>query len=192
VVNLVLAVPLMILTLFLTWKGKLLGFLFFPGVLFYIPYIYSIYLIGLPRSILFLPYLLLVILSIITLIMLVLELESLELKTRLSNHIPVRFAGYILFIITCLIVVYQTYSILFVGLIPVMFVEGKMAGKVLLPAGNACQDVPHGKGLAIGCDVLGIVCPVGNGTSRGASVFEIPFPDSITVLPVGIKVPAGR
>ena len=46
-VNLVLGIPAIVVSMYLTWKQKLTGILCFPGTLLYITYVYTTYLFGL-------------------------------------------------------------------------------------------------------------------------------------------------
>ena len=71
VVNLAVGVPMLLLSMWLTHRGKLIGLLFWPGALFYPIYNYLAYLFALPHSILFVPLLALAVLSVYALIGLV-------------------------------------------------------------------------------------------------------------------------
>jgi hypothetical protein len=110
--NLVLGIPVILFSTFLTQKQRLIGLLFYPGALFYVTYIYTTYLLGLPPGILFIPYLALVALSILTIFMLFYRMENRQIRERLKGHVPLKSAGYIILIIACLIVIYQVYSII--------------------------------------------------------------------------------
>jgi len=111
-VNLFLGVPILIISLFLTIRKKLIGLLLYPGALFYITYIYVSYLLGLPFNALFIPYMILVILSIYTIIGLLPKIDSEQVQTILKGHVPIRTTGSIMFAITCLIVIYQVSQII--------------------------------------------------------------------------------
>lgn len=111
-VNLFLGVPILIASYILCIRQKLIGLLLYPGALFYITYIYVSYLLGLPFNVLFIPYMLLVILSIYTIIGLVLKIDSDQVHTILEGHVPIRATGYILFVIACLIIIYQVFQII--------------------------------------------------------------------------------
>ncbi|MDH5459115.1 MAG: hypothetical protein OEY26_10400, partial [Nitrospinota bacterium] len=70
-VNLVVGLPILLGSMWLARRGKLIGLLCWPGALFYVLYIYVPYVIGVPFNALFLPYIALVTLSAYTLIGLV-------------------------------------------------------------------------------------------------------------------------
>lgn len=109
--NLIVGLPIIIVSMLLTKKGKLVGLLCYPGALFYIIYIYMTYLLGLPFNLLFIPYLILVTLSIYTIIGLIASIDSEHVRQKLKAYVPIRTAGAILFTIACLVIIYQTYSI---------------------------------------------------------------------------------
>lgn len=110
--NLVLWIPVVLFSMYLTHKQKLIGLLCYPGALFYVTYIYTTYLVGIPPGLLFIPYLILVALSILTIFMLFYRMDSRQIGETLKGHVPLKSAGYIIFIIACLIVIYQAYSII--------------------------------------------------------------------------------
>ncbi len=111
ILNLIVGVPIIIISMLLAKKGKLVGFLCYPGALFYITYIYTTYLLGLPFNILFIPYLILVTLSIYTIIGLITGMDCEQVRQKLKNYVPIKSAGAILFAIACLLIIYQTYSV---------------------------------------------------------------------------------
>ncbi|MCK5068804.1 MAG: hypothetical protein KAR16_15245 [Bacteroidales bacterium] len=110
VVNLLMGLPMISFSLILTRRQKLLGLLCFPGALFYCTYIYATYLLGLPFSVLFIPYLFVVALSIYTLIGLIASIDVQGVCQQLEGHVPVRSAGIILLGIAILLVAYQIYA----------------------------------------------------------------------------------
>ena len=67
-VNLFIGLPILLGSLVLSWRGRLIGLLFWPGALFYITYYAIAYTIALKSSILFFPNLALVVLSMVTII----------------------------------------------------------------------------------------------------------------------------
>jgi hypothetical protein len=101
IVNLVLGIPAISVSMYLTWKQKLTGLLCFPGALLYITYVYTTYIFGLRISFLFVPYLILVILSLFTIILLFMHMDGLQIRDKLKGHVPVRGSGYLLFAIGC-------------------------------------------------------------------------------------------
>jgi len=106
-VNLVLGLPILLITMWLSHRGKLIGLLCWPGALFYVLYTYTTYLFGMPFNVLFLPYLLLVILSTYTIISIVSGIDGKAVQKRLQGYVPVRTSGGILMGIAVLITGYQ-------------------------------------------------------------------------------------
>jgi hypothetical protein len=111
ILNLCIGTPIIIISMILTKKGKLVGLLCYPGALLYITYIYIIYLLGLPFNLLFIPYLILVTVSIYTIIGLMASIDSEQVSLRLKGYVPIRTAGAILFAIASLTIIYQIFSI---------------------------------------------------------------------------------
>lgn len=96
VVNLIIGVPILFISLWLTWRGKLTGLLFWPGALFYVFYTYIVYLLSKPLNASFLLHLTLVTLSAYTTIGLVACIDGKVVKNRLSGAVPERASGAIL------------------------------------------------------------------------------------------------
>jgi hypothetical protein len=96
VVNLVVGVPILIASMWLTRRGKLAGLLFWPGALFYVLYNYLVYLFGMPFNWAFLLYLALVTLSVYTMIGLVASIDGKAVQDRLNGAVPVKVAGGVL------------------------------------------------------------------------------------------------
>lgn len=96
VVNLFIGLPILLLSLWLARRAKLIGLLFWPGALFYGLYNYLVYLFGVPLTWLYPLYLLIVTLSLYTTIALVAAVDGALVKGRLSGHVPERLAGGIL------------------------------------------------------------------------------------------------
>jgi hypothetical protein len=93
VVNLVIGLPILLLSMGLTARGKLVGLLFWPGALFYPVYNYTVYLFALPHTALFTVYLALVALSAYALIGLVAGIDKQSVGRRLEDRVPEKFAG---------------------------------------------------------------------------------------------------
>ena len=106
-VNLVVGLPILLGSMWLARRGKLIGLLCWPGALFYVLYIYVSYLIGVPFNALFLPYIALVTLSAYTLIGLVASIDREAVRQRLTGVVPARTAGGILAGLTILFIVRQ-------------------------------------------------------------------------------------
>lgn len=96
VVNLVVGVPILLVSMWLAQRGQLIGLLFWPGALFYGLYNYLIYLFGMPLNVMFPLYLTIVTLSIYTTIGLVASIQGEAVKQRLNGRVPEKFAGGIL------------------------------------------------------------------------------------------------
>jgi hypothetical protein len=109
--NLVVGLPALLGSMWLVRRGKLLGLLCWPGALFYVLYRYTATLIGVPFGVLFLPYLLLVTLSVYTLIGLVASIDGEVVRQRLSGLVPERLAGGFLIGATVLFVLLDTSAI---------------------------------------------------------------------------------
>ena len=88
--NLVVGLPILLSSMWLTRRGSLIGLLCWPGALFYILYVYIFYVLGVPFTALFLPYVVLVTLSAYTTIALVASIDGEAVRRRLSVGVPVR------------------------------------------------------------------------------------------------------
>jgi hypothetical protein len=105
--NLVVGLPILLGSMWLARRGKLIGLLCWPGALFYVLYIYVPYIIGVPFNVLFLPYLVLVALGAYTLIGLVASIDGEVVRQRLTGLVPARISGGILVGLAVLIIVRQ-------------------------------------------------------------------------------------
>jgi hypothetical protein len=94
--TLVVGLPLLLGSMWLARRGKLVGLLCWPGVLLYVLYIYVSYTIGVPFNVLFLAYVVLVALSAYTIIGLVASIDAAAVRQRLGGAVPERSAGGIL------------------------------------------------------------------------------------------------
>ena len=94
--TLVLGLPILLISMWLAWRGKLIGLLFWPGALLYGLYNYIAYLFGMPFQGLFFLYLVIVVLSTYTLIGLVASIDGQTVKKRLAGHVPERLGGGVL------------------------------------------------------------------------------------------------
>lgn len=108
IVNLVIGLPLLLISIWLTWRGKLIGLLCWPGAIFYMLYVYFPYVICVPFNILFLPYLILFSLSIYTLIGIIVSIDGNAVSNYVSDIIPAKIFGGILVGLSLLIVLRQT------------------------------------------------------------------------------------
>jgi hypothetical protein len=105
--NLVVGLPILLGSMWLARRGKLIGLLCWPGALFYVLYVYVLYVIGMPFNALFLPYLLLVPLSAYTIIGVIASIDGQAVRQRLTGVVPARTAGGILAGLAILLIVRQ-------------------------------------------------------------------------------------
>ena len=102
--HLFLGLPVLVISLFLTQKGSLAGLLCWPGSLLYILYSFVTNLIGVPFGILFLPYLLLIILSAYSIFGITLSFDFDGIGKILSGKVPAKAGGSVLFGLTAIFV----------------------------------------------------------------------------------------
>lgn len=107
IVNLIAGLPLLLISIGLTWRGKLIGLLCWPGAIFYVLYVYFPYIICVPFNILFLPYLIIFSLSIYTLIGIIVSIDGNAVSNYVSDIIPAKISGGILIGLSALIVLRQ-------------------------------------------------------------------------------------
>ena len=103
--NLVVGLPVLLGSMWLARRGRLIGLLCWPGALFYVLYRYLASAIGVPFGAMFLPHLLLVTLSTYTLIGLVASIDGEAVRKQLAGLVPERVAGAILVGATLLFIV---------------------------------------------------------------------------------------
>lgn len=96
VVNLCIGLPILIGSMWLARRGRLIGLLFWPGALFFVLYNYIIYLFAMPLTVAFLFHLALVTISVYTLIGLVASIDGKAVQYRLMGATPERLAGGVL------------------------------------------------------------------------------------------------
>ena len=96
IVNLVIGLPILLVSMWLTSRGKLLGLLFWPGALFYVLYNYLIYVFAMPLNVAFLLNLILVTISTYALVDLLARIDGTAIQQKLSNAVPERLAGGVL------------------------------------------------------------------------------------------------
>ena len=111
--NLFVGLPILLVSIWLSRKGKLIGLLCWPGALFYLAYVYTGYL-ALPVSVLLIPHIFLITLSAYTIIGIIVSINSAEVRQRLSGLIPAKTTGCILMSLAILVVVYQIVRIIIV------------------------------------------------------------------------------
>jgi hypothetical protein len=96
VVNLLIGLPILLVSMWLTRRGRLIGLLFWPGALFFVLYSYLVYVFAMPLNAAFLFHLTLVMLSAYTLIGLIASIDGEAVQQRLTGSVPERLTGGIL------------------------------------------------------------------------------------------------
>jgi len=96
VANLFIGLPMLLGSMWLTRRGKLIGLLLWPGALFFVLYNYIIYVFAMPLNVAFLMHLALVTMSVYTLIGLVASIDGKVVQQRLTGAVPERLAGGVL------------------------------------------------------------------------------------------------
>jgi len=96
VVTLALGLPILLGSMWLAGRGRLIGLLFWPGALLYGLYNSIAYVFGLPLNVVFVLHLALVALSTYATIGLVAAIDAEAVKERLAGAVPERGAGGIL------------------------------------------------------------------------------------------------
>ena len=96
IVNLVIGLPILIISMSMTSRDRLLGLLFWPGALFYVVYNYLIYVFAMPLNVAFLLNLILVTISIYALVDLLTRIDNAAVQQKISGAVPERFAGGVL------------------------------------------------------------------------------------------------
>ena len=91
--------------------GSLIGLLCWPGALFYILYVYTFYVLGVPFNILFLPYVVLVTLSTYTTIGLFASIDGEAVRQRLSGKVPARTTGGLFILIAILFMTVDVFLV---------------------------------------------------------------------------------
>ena len=109
--HLVVGLPILLGSMWLVRRGQLAGLLCWPGALLYVLYSYVTNLIGVPFGVLFLPYLLLVTLSVYATIVLVASIDSEAVRQRLAGVVPARAAGAVLVVFTSLFILMAVVDI---------------------------------------------------------------------------------
>jgi len=96
VVNLFIGLPILLGSMWLARRGKLIGLLFWPGALFFVLYNYIVYVFAMPLNVAFLLHLALVTISVYPLIGLVASIDGKVVQQRLTGAVPERLAGGVL------------------------------------------------------------------------------------------------
>jgi hypothetical protein len=96
IVNFLIGLPIILVSIILTLRGKLVGLLFWPGSLLFVIYNYMIYVLAIPLNWAVLLYLTLIALSVYTIIRLVTSIDGKKIKQRLTGVVYERISGAIL------------------------------------------------------------------------------------------------
>jgi hypothetical protein len=96
VVNLIIGVPIILASIFLTMRSKLVGLLFWPGALLFVVYNYLIYVLAIPLTWIFPLYLTLVVSSVYVIILLAKSIEGTKIQQQLNGVVHERVSGVIL------------------------------------------------------------------------------------------------
>jgi hypothetical protein len=96
VVNILIGLPILLSSLWLTRRGRLVGLLLWPGSLLYVLYNYIAYLFGSPFGFYALVYIVLILLIAYICYDLLRSIDAKEVQDQLSGAVPVRMAGWVL------------------------------------------------------------------------------------------------
>ena len=96
VINLLVGLPVLLGSVMLVKRGKLIGLLFWPGALFFIVYNYLIYLIAMPINGFYILYPLIVFLSLYLTLFILKQLDANAIASKLNGVVPERFSAVIL------------------------------------------------------------------------------------------------
>jgi hypothetical protein len=96
VVNLVIGLPILLGSMWLARRGRLIGLLLWPGALFYVFYTYIIYVFSMPLNVALMLHLTLVTLSAYTMIGLVASIDGEAVQDQLTGAVPERAGGGVL------------------------------------------------------------------------------------------------
>jgi len=110
--SLVVGLPVLLGSMWLARRGRLIGLLSWPAAFFYVLYVYIPYVLGVPFNLLFLPHLLLVVLSAYTLIGLLAAIDGEAVRQRLDGFVPVRIAAGIFIVLGIFILFRQMVLII--------------------------------------------------------------------------------
>lgn len=98
VVNLLIGLPILIASMWLSWRGKMIGLLLWPGALLYVLYNYTAYLFGLPLNWTLIIYLVIVLLSAITVTGLIMSIDGSTVRGQLEGLVFEKLSGGFLFV----------------------------------------------------------------------------------------------
>jgi hypothetical protein len=96
VANLFIGVPILLGSMWLAQRSRLIGLLLWPGALFFVLYTYLVYVLAMPLNVAFLLHLALLTLSAYTLTGLMASIDGEAVQKRLTGSVPERVAGGVL------------------------------------------------------------------------------------------------
>ncbi len=96
VVNLFIGLPIIVGSMYLAMRKKLIGLLLWPGALFFVLYNYLVYVLAMPFNLAFLLDLVLVALSLYTIIALVASIDGESVKKKLVGKVHEKISGVVL------------------------------------------------------------------------------------------------
>lgn len=95
-VNLIIGVPILLGSIHIARREKLIGLLFWPGALMYVVYNYIAYLIAMPFNFMYIVYAILVVGSVSVFFYLVSHVDIERIKQRLQSNIREKLSGGVL------------------------------------------------------------------------------------------------
>jgi hypothetical protein len=96
IVNLLIGFPIILASIFLTMRGKLIGLLLWPGSLLFVVYNYLIYALAIPLNWMVPFYLALIVLSVYAIIKLFTIVDGKKIQQRLTGGVHERISGMVL------------------------------------------------------------------------------------------------
>ena len=96
IVNLLIGFPIILASIFLTLRGKLIGLLLWPGSLLFVAYNYMIYILAIPLNWVSLLYLTLIIFSVYITITLFTIIDGKKIQQHLKSVVHERISGVVL------------------------------------------------------------------------------------------------
>jgi hypothetical protein len=123
VINLILGLPILLGSMWLTSRGKMVGLLFWPGALLFVIYNYIAYVFGRPFDLITFVYLALILISAYIIYDLIRKVDSNSVKQQLAGAVGEKLAGWFLLI----------FGILFILRAVNIFVSARLNQVVLPP-----------------------------------------------------------
>lgn len=110
--HLIVGIPVLLVCMWCARAGRVAALLCWPGALLYVLYSYVANLLGVPFGPLFLPYLVLVVGSAYTIIIIVSRIDLIGVRRRLQDASPAVAAGVVLVAFTGLFIIFAVVQIL--------------------------------------------------------------------------------